>query len=1745
MQYQNKAIKELLDAIRKREEERVAQQQGETAEATAYDPAKQVEGYKERIQGSGLDAEKETDSRSLLEKAFNLPDDQNPLFDLFEVIGRPQQAIFGGIAAAQQGEKFGEGFKQGLSGNKYTMAKDILNEAGITEDSGDKFGFDDVLGFAGDVFADPVDLALIAAAPFTGGASGAVLFADKALDAARVAGDTVKVTQTALDAARVAGNAAEVTRLSSKLAKDTARLTKLNSSVDSVKALKASAEALQNAEKAGNTADIAKAATAYKESIAPLKVRKSVLDMGFRGAKLGITGAAKMTDDMLVKTFKFMDLKDAELIAKTTGKTVDEVLKATAKGSNAADGIKKSINYSKGYQDIKSGFNRIFKSAKDLPRELIKKSTKARGLAELATKQIEARFTKFSKFIDNDDNFNLVKSQISEYSTRKSQEIQQQLQTLNRQAKGADRKIKASVDPRPKLKADIKELQALKKKNPSKAVTYDMRIAEAKNKLKGIKYDPATSQQAIDASNSIAEKIKQLQGQLARYQNPVINTKEDLFNKLFLVYEYGYDSIAKNVNVKGVYKDTTLKNLLFDDFIMNNPLRKAEKDQVEAMIKQLFPDLFTNAKGPELFNSFYSKAIGETLYLPNEDLWDEVRKRAAKVSDKKDVVKEVTEVSEDALKQMDDTRKEINNIKRQTSQVRKTIINNKQEIGQLETKLNRTKFDVNRLEKKLKDKPALTKQEVGKIKNNIKKSNQDIVKLEADIETYKKDTVELEKQLKEGKQTSAEATAKLDKFEKTKQVAQNKLEELNKQLADAQKVVEPELKAYTKEDVNSLNRQLNAAESARADAKRFRTEELAKGNKEKAKQWVESEQRELARIKKITKEIEDAQAYIASGKKAGKVNADVTTIKAEIKQVQDDITFLDGQIKKIDVTDTDAIAKKIANNKNAVDELTESLSKAKTDIDDANKALKDNEIASKMQKKLDNLKKQLPDEQKAYDDIAKRIEESEVILKENADAIAKLDKQLVETKGAGRVVKQEKVTYQQYQDMLSQKIAREGLYSAEQIDEIKELANIPMFNNMLDEAHLTMQDMAKQLNDTMGTQFDFTEGYLPHILNPERDRFGVSFAKETNRFGTGNFKGNTYTFSDRKWKMAATEANNVLQDLTDDAFNRKVIKEDFYNKLKQEGNMKLFQTDLTTSMADFIKSGPQAAKSSFILNESIKLTFKDPTMVRLKTSNERVPAGMRAVSKNDLLKKMEGLARYAQDPEATKALVKEVDDFFKGGEMLLIDQSLDELIGRVQNVPELGNFYKVMGAITDTFKVGKLLSPGFQMRNFVGNFSNMVLAGVPVSETTRYLREANQILNRVGTGKADDLFQIKYQGIRALTAEEETLVELFENFVRDGFSEVGNALHDIPPWLMDVNQAGGIEIDKAKRALNRAYRDNNTKEIARLTQRIQDLTRTRTDNYLATRWGREVVAFNGRMNFELDKRFRLSLLMYAQNNPQILAKANAESAQEFVRRVLFDYTDLSFTERTKIKKLIPFYTFTKKNLAFQVQNLFENPVRYNRMIKGFDNLWDNISPEKTDIDQYKRENFWLPIPYKTKDGKYQAFRTSLPLGDFGEFLDKPLQRTVASTAPIVRAPFELAMNKQVFSGMPIQEFKGQKGFQIPELGRYGEYALSQVGLDVPVRTVADPIRSVVQGVSGQTDPLASIYNAVSSSILSTGDVNKTQTRQAYDELDSIRRLMKYYKQEGTDILKLSEIENNKNGNPIQSAINKLRELNQR
>lgn len=185
---------------------------------------KSINNLKAQLTVGGVDPNEALDKRNFIEKKLNLTPNQNAIFDIFKILNRPQQALFGGIESVQKGEDFSEGAKQGIKGNKKTQFKDILMNTGSFDDTtfneasketDSKLGallksidLVDVLGAAGDIFLDPMDIPLIP-----------VSTASKAAKAVDTATDIAKTADKAMDTADNAIKLISPTQAVGKLAK--------------------------------------------------------------------------------------------------------------------------------------------------------------------------------------------------------------------------------------------------------------------------------------------------------------------------------------------------------------------------------------------------------------------------------------------------------------------------------------------------------------------------------------------------------------------------------------------------------------------------------------------------------------------------------------------------------------------------------------------------------------------------------------------------------------------------------------------------------------------------------------------------------------------------------------------------------------------------------------------------------------------------------------------------------------------------------------------------------------------------------------------------------------------------------------------------------------------------------------------------------------------------------------------------------------------------------------------------------------------------------------------------------------------------------------------------------------------------------------------------------------------------------------------------------------------------------------
>ena len=1298
------ALEKLLSETEKRKKEKLP-----------YDPSKQAEGIKERLEGSGLDAKKFTDKRNIVERFFNVTPDQNFLFDVFEVIGRPQQVLFNAIDASQKQEDVGKAMLSGLKGDNEVYFKEILNNAGITEDSGDTFGVDDVLGFVGDVFLDPVDLAFIAAAPFTGGASAAIVFADKSLDTLKASKRSLIAMESALDGLQAGSKAAKQASKRIKNLKKT--IKRLEPNVSKFETLKTAAKKITELGEDASKFDIKQAKRAYEKALHPLKVRKSALDMAFRSSKWGIKTGARVIDNNVTKLLENMDAR------------------AIANFGEGTELAKQYLKKAESYKDFKSQVQAIFEVGKNLPKEMVRKVL---GRSEALTEEMLIIQGVVNKNIDS------FRAKLDELYGKKHTVEQ------------ASEILQDMIESRLKPRGNFREMLA----RPSTA-RLDQKMAD------------------------------ELADTMFRYLPDEFASKEEALDFLFEAR-------------------TTADGTAF--YTMKGDNVASIRDKVETTIRNQ-----------------------DEAYAPVREQIEEVMRKKQEALDFYH--------------------------SRDTDLVIETI----------------------------DGKPTLTR--TGAANDTMNQANRI---LDEDI---------IQDNLGESKLFDSNEDIRRAAEQQTTRLRQQR-QSLRRQLADAS----PEQAAALREQIAAIDRKIQEVGQLKSRVSRARREAAKK---------------------------------------------------------------LDPLLNPDDYS------------------------------------------VSKLQ---DPYKEQFLEIDLAYErDLPK-------------------------------------------------------FYSAAEEQRFNDLWGKADLAGIANEADANLRKMYDKIDEAMGTNFAYRaeDGYIRHSITPEAQ--ALKGLEQTGREFDVELAGRTSSFAYREWRMSALEANKLSSAmletrLLDPSLTDK--QKELIQKVKDKG---LFERELSKSMNDFIVEAKDISRLSSLYDELIlEGTFENNDLFTPATEGKR-QFGKTRITKTQLIEKLEKMKLYRKDSTAIDKFLNSLKN--KPGEAFYIDSALSDLIGVAGNKEASSFFLQMVEGLNNIFKQLSLLTPGFHMRNAIGNYTNLYLSGVNMPLFNTYLDGTLTTLN-----KGSDIFKrATVDGLDSLTAAEKLIYNDYRMYLESGFHDIAYELFDLPD-LMKKKLTGSAKKDSLYKSFLKKNMDANK---------------------------------------YVDNMYRMTLLKYAKDNPDVYTKLGIDSADEFVRYVLFDPNDLSQFEKKYIRNMVPFYTFMKKNLVFQMQNIMDNPTKYNKVFKSVEAAWTAQNIDQDEIEAYKKENFWIPI-YKKKDGDYVAIKANLPVGDLGEFLGDPIRKILASTTPAVRAPFEAVTNTQVYTGLPIEQFQGQKGFRLPFLDRKTEYIVSQFGLANPASVISSLVNPFLKKEVAADD----ISGALS--LTSTGNVAREQKNRAFQELESLRQATMYYKQQGAEIKPLEEI----------------------
>jgi hypothetical protein len=137
----------------------------------------------------------------------------------------------------------------------------------------------------------------------------------------------------------------------------------------------------------------------------------------------------------------------------------------------------------------------------------------------------------------------------------------------------------------------------------------------------------------------------------------------------------------------------------------------------------------------------------------------------------------------------------------------------------------------------------------------------------------------------------------------------------------------------------------------------------------------------------------------------------------------------------------------------------------------------------------------------------------------------------------------------------------------------------------------------------------------------------------------------------------------------------------------------------------------------------------------------------------------------------------------------------------------------------------------------------------------------------------------------------------------------------------------------------------------------------------------------------------------------------------------FDYLDLSKFERNTLKRVMPFYTWTRKNIPAQLKHLVLNPERAEKLHLAK----EQFEHEVGDLSYEDYGEFWgdrVPIFLgKESLGVVKAFTALnvLPMADLQRMF-RPNTLLKEMVTPLVKEPLEQLFNYDTFRKEPIVEF---------------------------------------------------------------------------------------------------------------------------
>lgn len=150
---------------------------------------------------------------------------------------------------------------------------------------------------------------------------------------------------------------------------------------------------------------------------------------------------------------------------------------------------------------------------------------------------------------------------------------------------------------------------------------------------------------------------------------------------------------------------------------------------------------------------------------------------------------------------------------------------------------------------------------------------------------------------------------------------------------------------------------------------------------------------------------------------------------------------------------------------------------------------------------------------------------------------------------------------------------------------------------------------------------------------------------------------------------------------------------------------------------------------------------------------------------------------------------------------------------------------------------------------------------------------------------------------------------------------------------------------------------------------------------------------------------------------------SVKDALKLAENAGFDYRMLTRFESQIMRRLVPFYSFTRFNIGLQMKTLGENPQRINHVLKFFENIGEKpTQEEKEGLPDYIKESIGIKLPDTTEGLKQYISSFGTPIEAFTNLFNKDvILNTISQMNPTIKTPIELGIGKDSFRKKDLQD----------------------------------------------------------------------------------------------------------------------------